>query len=67
NTLPLLVPLLVSSFRKADELALALDARGFRSGQARTTFQKLVFKTTDYLFLSLVISIIVVSYLVKKT
>lgn len=66
KTLPLLVPLFISSFRKADELALALDARGFRSGQARTTFQKLVFKTTDYLFLSLVISIIVVSYLVKK-
>ena len=44
RTLPLLVPLFISSFRKADELALALDARGFRSGQKRTSFQKLVFR-----------------------
>ncbi len=66
KTLPLLVPLFVSSFRKADELALALDARGFRSGQKRTSFQKLAFKRSDYLFLSFVLLMIVTSYLVKK-
>jgi len=66
KTLPLLVPLFVSSFRKADELALALDARGFRSGQERTSFQRLVFKRSDYLFLSFVFLIILSSYLVKK-
>jgi energy-coupling factor transport system permease protein len=66
KTLPLLVPLFVSSFRKADELALALDARGFRSGQERTSFQRLVFKRSDYLFLSFVLVIIVISCLVKK-
>jgi len=66
KTLPLLLPLFVSSFRKADELALALDARGFRSGQERTSFQRLVFKRSDYLFLSFVLVIIVISYLVKK-
>jgi len=66
KTLPLLVPLFVSSFRKADELALALDARGFRSGQERTSFQKLVFRRSDYLFLYLVLLVIVISYLVKK-
>lgn len=66
KTLPLLIPLFVSSFRKADELALALDARGFRSGQERTSFQRLVFKRSDYLFLSSVFLIIISSYLVKK-
>jgi energy-coupling factor transport system permease protein len=66
KTLPLLVPLFVSSFRKADELALALDARGFRSGQERTSFQRLVFKRSDYLFLSFVFMIIVISCLVKR-
>jgi energy-coupling factor transport system permease protein len=64
--LPLLIPLFVSSFRKADELALALDARGFRSGQRRTSFQKLVFKKSDYLFFSFVLLVIVISYLAKK-
>jgi energy-coupling factor transport system permease protein len=66
KSLPLLIPLFVSSFRKADELALALDARGFRSGQERTSFQKLVFKTSDYLFLCIVFLMIVISYLVKR-
>jgi energy-coupling factor transport system permease protein len=65
KTLPLLVPLFVSSFRKADELALALDARGFRSGQERTSFQRLIFKRSDYLFLSFVPVIVSVSYLIK--
>jgi len=57
KSLPLLVPLFVSSFRKADELALALDARGFRSGQKRTSYQRLAFKPMDYLFLSLILSV----------
>jgi len=65
KTLPLLVPLFVSSFRKADELALALDARGFRSGQKRTSFQRLVFKPKDFLFLSLIFMVAGVSYLIK--
>ena len=66
KTLPLLVPLFVSSFRKAEELALALDARGFRGGQARTSFQRLAFGTTDYLFLLFVILMTATSYLVKR-
>ncbi len=66
RTLPLLVPLFVSSFRKAEELALALDARGFRSGQARTSFQRFAFGTADYVFLSFVVLMIAISYLVKN-
>jgi energy-coupling factor transport system permease protein len=66
KTLPLLVPLFISSFRKADELALALDARGFRSGQTRTSFQRLIFKTGDYLFLSLILAVVGISFLIKS-
>jgi energy-coupling factor transport system permease protein len=65
KTLPLLVPLFISSFRKADELALALDARGFRSGQKRTNYQRLVFKANDFLFLSLIFIVAGVSYFIK--
>ncbi len=65
KTLPLLIPLFISSFRKADELALALDARGFRSGQRRTSFQRLALKGIDFLFLCLIFVLIGVSYLVK--
>ena len=65
KSLPLLVPLFISSFRKADELALALDARGFRSGQKRTSFQRLTFKPPDYLFLSLILLVIGLSFCIK--
>ncbi len=65
RTLPLLVPLFVSSFRKADELALALDARGFRSGQARTSYQSLAFRSNDFVFLFLIFVLGGVSYLIK--
>ncbi len=65
KTLPLLVPLFVSSFRKADELALALEARGFRSGQRRSSYQRLVLKAPDLVFLSLLFLVAVLSYLIK--
>jgi energy-coupling factor transport system permease protein len=66
KTLPLLVPLFISSFRKADELALALDARGFRSGQKRTSFQRLIFRTSDYVFLTLILAVVGISFLIKS-
>ncbi|MBW6462745.1 MAG: energy-coupling factor transporter transmembrane protein EcfT [Bacillota bacterium] len=36
NLVPLIVPLFVSAFRRADDLALAMEARGYRLGAKRT-------------------------------
>jgi len=66
KSIPLLLPLFISSFRKADELALALDARGFRSGQERSCFQRLEFKKNDYIFLSFLIVMIFVCFWIRK-
>jgi energy-coupling factor transport system permease protein len=38
--LPLLVPLFVSAFRRADELATAMEARAYRGGEGRTHFRQ---------------------------
>ncbi|PZN09177.1 energy-coupling factor transporter transmembrane protein EcfT [Thermaerobacter sp. FW80] len=38
---PLLVPLFVGAFRRADELALAMEARGYRGGAGRTRYREL--------------------------
>ena len=46
--IPLIVPLFLSAFRRADELAVAMDARCYRGGVSRTHFHELKFKTTDY-------------------
>ena len=45
--LPLLVPLFVSAFRRADELALAMEARCYRGGQGRTRMKRLRYTRLD--------------------
>ena len=47
--IPLLVPLFVGAFRRADELALAMDARCYRGGAGRTRMKQLKFQSIDAL------------------
>ncbi|MDK8282507.1 MAG: energy-coupling factor transporter transmembrane component T [Peptoniphilus lacrimalis] len=48
NLVPLLVPLFVNSFRRADELATAMEARCYRGGVGRTKMKVLVLEKYDY-------------------
>ncbi|NMB42179.1 MAG: energy-coupling factor transporter transmembrane protein EcfT [Firmicutes bacterium] len=48
NLVPLLVPLFVSAFRRADELAIAMEARCYRGGENRTKLRKLQTAPRDY-------------------
>jgi energy-coupling factor transport system permease protein len=41
NMVPLLVPLFISAFRRADELAVAMEARCYRGGENRTRMKEL--------------------------
>lgn len=45
--LPLLIPLFVSSFRRADELAMAMEARCYHGGEGRTKLNPLRFSKLD--------------------
>ncbi len=45
--LPVLIPLFVSAFRRADELAMALDARCYNATPNRTKMKKLTFSVRD--------------------
>ena len=47
NLVPLLVPLFVSAFRRADELAMAMEARSYRGGYNRTKMRQAVITTAD--------------------
>jgi energy-coupling factor transport system permease protein len=49
NLIPLLVPLFVSAFRRADDLAVAMEARCYRGGEARTRLRELSAAPRDYL------------------
>ena len=45
--IPILIPLFVSSFRRADDLAVAMEARGFRVGSPRTRYHARHFQSSD--------------------
>ncbi len=49
NMVPLLVPLFISSFRRADDLALAMEARCYRGGDGRTRMNKLAYVKIDFI------------------
>ena len=49
NFVPVLVPLFLSSFRRADELATAMEARCYRGGEGRTHYRQLKFSKLDLL------------------
>ena len=60
---PLLVPLFISAFRRANDLAMAMEARCYRGGEGRTKMKPLVYQKRDgiaYLciFLYLAVSIV---------
>lgn len=46
---PLLVPLIISAFRRANDLALAMEARCYRGGDSRTKMKPLHYKKRDVL------------------
>lgn len=51
--IPILIPLFVSSFRRAEELALAMECRCYNGGEGRTKLKTLVSGGKDYLALGI--------------
>ncbi|MFC4804699.1 energy-coupling factor transporter transmembrane component T family protein [Filifactor villosus] len=49
SLIPLLVPLFISAFRRADELAMAMEARCYRGGEGRTRMNEILFDRYDYM------------------
>ena len=48
NMVPLLVPLFVSAFRRAEDLAMAMEARCYNGGEGRTKMKPLRYQANDY-------------------
>lgn len=47
NMVPLLVPLFISAFRRATDLAMAMEARCYRGGEGRTKMKPLCYAARD--------------------
>ena len=56
--LPILVPLLISAFRRADELGDAMDARCYSGSKVRTKYKRLTFTWRDLIAFLLVAALI---------
>ncbi len=49
NMIPLLVPLFISAFRRANDLAMAMEARCYHGGDHRTQMKPLKYERRDYI------------------
>jgi len=58
NLVSILVPLLISAFRRADELAMAMEARCYRGGDNRTRLNLWRMRLPDYLTLILGVGVL---------
>lgn len=63
---PLLVPLFVSAFKRAEELAMAMEARGYQGGEGRTKLRELSIKRRDIAIYFLFICVIAGLFLTRN-
>ncbi len=59
NFIPILVPLFISSFRIAQDLAMAMEARCYRGGEGRTRMHEMKMRPLDYMALLSQVGLIV--------
>ena len=59
SMVPLLVPLFISAFRRANDLAMAMEARCYRGGDKRTKMKPLHYERRDYIAYAIVVCYLV--------
>ena len=62
--MPVIVPLLVSAFRRSEELALAMECRCYHGGEGRTRLKQLHIHPTDWVALTVSIVVLLVNIVV---
>lgn len=63
---PLLVPLFISAFRRANDLAMAMEARCYRGGEGRTKMKPLHYEKRDYTAYAILTVYLVVMIVVSR-
>ena len=64
--IPILIPLFISAWRKAEDLATAMNARCYKGGEGRTKFKILKFTYIDLLLTIITVFLLVVIVLANK-
>lgn len=62
---PLLVPLFISAFRRANDLALAMEARCYNGGAGRTKMKPLKYQKADYVSYLVILGYVIIVILMR--
>ena len=65
SLLPILVPLFLSAIKRAEELAMAMEARCYHGGEGRTRLHELVYQKRDRVAMVLTVAIMVLALLMR--
>lgn len=66
SIIPILIPLFASSFKRADALALAMEARGYQGGDGRTKYRRLAWSMKDTIVIVLMLFLGAILFLLKN-
>ena len=63
---PLLIPLFISAFKRAEDLATAMEVRGYRGGEGRTKYRQLKWRWADTVAILVIIALAVFLYIARS-
>lgn len=66
SIVPLLIPLFISAFKRAEDLAIAMEARGYRGGEGRTKLRKLQWGKIDTSMLLLLLLVAIGLLIIRR-
>ena len=66
SLVPLLVPLFISAFRRANDLAMAMEARCYRGGEGRTKMKPLKYQKEDYIAFGVIVGYLILLYVAVR-
>lgn len=66
NMIPILIPLFVSAFRRANDLAMAMESRCYRGGAGRTKMKPLIYRRRDYVGYGITLCYVVLAFFIGR-
>jgi len=66
SLVPLLVPLFISAFRRANDLAMAMESRCYQGGEGRTKMKPLQYRKRDFLSYGILLCYVVILLIIRN-
>lgn len=66
SVIPILIPLFAASFKRAENLAIAMEARGYQGGDGRSKYRRLLWSLKDSLAILVMLGLALALFFLKK-